>query len=85
MSRRGKKKSGKVTLTPEKPREAIRKLGQNGFRLVNRDGGDWFYSREKNGKRYLVMVSVHPRELGKPFVKNIIRKSGKTNSEWAEL
>lgn len=79
------KGAGKIKLVPEKPREAIRKLFKNGFKLSNAVGGDHFYFKIKGGKHYLVLVSVHPKELGKPFIKNIIRKSGKTNEEWVSL
>lgn len=80
-----RKPSGKIRLTPEKPKEAIRKLEKNGFGLVKQEGGDWYYSRIKNGKQYVAFVSVHPRDLGIPFVKLIIRRSGKTNEEWVGL
>lgn len=80
-----KKKKGKVKLVPERPREAIRKLEKNGLKLVNRKGGDWYFMRVKDGKRYLTPVSVHSKKLGKPFVKLIICKSGKTNEEWVNL
>ncbi len=76
---------GKIKLVPEKPKDAIKKLERNGFKCKNKRGGDWVYSRIKNGERKAVLVSVHPKELGIPFVKNIIRKSGKNNEEWANL
>mgnify|MGYP001588843285 CR=1 FL=1 len=82
---RSKKPTWKIRLVPEKPKEAIRKIEKNGFRLVNRVGGDWFYSRIKDGEERLVLISVHPKELGNPFVKNIIRKAGKSNKEWVSL
>ncbi len=80
-----KKPAGKIKLTPEKPKDAIRKLEKNGFKCENRHGGDWFFSKIKNGERKIALVSVHPKELGMPFIKNIIRTSGKTNKEWVNL
>jgi len=80
-----KKPTGKTRITPEKPIKVIKKLEKNGFKLVNKEGGDWFYAKKKNGELLLVLVSVHPKELGKSFVKNIIRKSKKTNKEWVNL
>lgn len=80
-----KKPSGRIKLLPEKPREAIRKLEKNGFRCVNKRGGDWYFLKRKDNKDLVVYISVHPKELGKPFVKNIIRTSGKTNEEWVSL
>jgi len=76
---------GGIRLTPEKPKNAIKKLERNGFKCENKRGGDWIYSKIKNGERKVVLVSVHPRDLGIPFVKNIIRNSGKTNEEWVNL
>ena len=81
-----KKKGEKIKLVPERPQDVIKKLKKNGLKLVNKKGGDWYYMRVKNGKRYLAPVSVHPgRKLGKPFIKLVIRKSGKTNQEWVNL
>ena len=79
------KPGGKIKITPEKPKNAIKKLEKNGFVCRNRRGGDWFYSKIKNGVRKVALVSVHPKDLGIPFVKNIIRSSGKTNEEWVNL
>lgn len=75
----------KIKIVPEKPKNAIKKLEKNGFRLKSRKGGDWFYSKIIDRSEKLVLVSVHPKELGKPFVKNIIRKANKTNEEWVNL
>jgi predicted RNA binding protein YcfA (HicA-like mRNA interferase family) len=80
-----KKPVGKIKIIPLKPKEAIKKLEKNGFKCINKDGGDWYYFKEKDGKQFLVDVSVHPRELGKPMIKNIIRSAGKTNEEWVKL
>jgi len=48
-------------------------------------GGDWYFLKRKINKDLIACVSVHPKELGKPFVKNIIRNSEKTNEEWIGL
>ncbi|MFQ6049978.1 MAG: type II toxin-antitoxin system HicA family toxin [Candidatus Paceibacterales bacterium] len=80
-----KKPRGKPRLIPEKPKEVIKKLEKNGFRCVNRRGGDWYFLKRKGNKDLVVCVSVHPKELGKPFIKNIIRTSKKTNEEWLNL
>lgn len=76
----------KIKLTPEKPKAAIRKLEKNGFTLHKQSGGDWYYTKIKKGQRLLVPVSVHHgKDLGKPFIKFIIRRSKKTNKEWVNL
>lgn len=80
-----KKPVGKIKIVPEKPDKAIRKLERNGFKCINQDGGHLYYFRKKDDKELLVCVPVHPKELGKPLVKNIIRKSNKTNEEWVSL
>ena len=80
-----KKPSGKLKLLPEKPKEAIRKLKKNGFSCINKRGGDWYFLKRKGDRDLMACVSVHPKELGKPFVKNIIRTSDKTNEEWINL
>ena len=80
-----KRLAPKPKLTPEKPKVAIRKLEKNGFELHKQNGGDWWYTKVKDGKRLLVPMSVHPKDLGVPFVKLIIRRSKKTNEEWVNL
>lgn len=80
-----KKPAGKIKLSPIKPKDAIRKLENNGFICEEKHGGDWIYSRLKNGERKAVIVSVHPKDLGIPYVKYIIRASGKINEEWLGL
>lgn len=88
-----KKPAGKVKITPQMPKEAERKLFKNGFVIKNAHGGDIFYVKmnngkpvlDQNGKEILAMISHHPKELGKGFVKNIIRKSKKTKEEWINL
>ena len=81
-----KKPGGKIKLTPEKVGNAIKKLKKNGFKLKDKHGGDWFFSKIIHRKEELVLVSVHPsKELGIHLVKNIIRKAKKNNKEWVNL
>jgi len=80
-----KKLSKKIKIVPEKPERAIKKLKKNGFTLKNKVGSHFYFYKEKNGKEWLACVFIHPKELGKPAIKNIIRNSGKTNEEWINL
>lgn len=80
-----KKLSKKIKIVPEMPKRAIRKLEKNGFTLKNIVGSHFYYYKKKDREDKLVCVFVHPKELGKPAIKNIIRKSGKTNKEWVSL
>ena len=80
-----KKLSRKIKIVPEKPGKAIKKLEKNGFFLKNKVGSHFYYYKKKDEKEFLVCVFVHPKELGKPAIKNIIRNSGKTNEEWVSL
>lgn len=80
-----KRPSGKLRIVPEQPKKAIRKLEKNGFVLKNTVGSHFYYYKEKDKEDKLVCIFVHPKELGKPAIKNIIRKSGKTNKEWVTL
>ncbi len=80
-----KKLSKKIKIVPEKAGKAIRKLKKNGFVLKSKTGSHFYFYRKKNEKDYLVCIFVHPKELGKPAIKNIIRNSGKTNEEWISL
>jgi predicted RNA binding protein YcfA (HicA-like mRNA interferase family) len=88
-----KKPAGKTKFTPEKPRNAEKKLFKNGFVIKSKHGGDIYYVKVKNekpvlnenGKQIIAMISHHPKELGKDFVRNIIRKSKKTTKEWINL
>jgi len=45
-----KKPRGKLKIVPEKPNEAIRKLEKNGFKCVNKRGGDWYFLKRKDKK-----------------------------------
>ena len=81
-----KKPAGKIKLVPVKPKEAIRRIEKNGWKLKNKDGGHWFYSKIIDGEEELVLILMHPtEELGKPYVRYIIRKTRKTNKEWINL
>lgn len=80
-----KKLSRKIKIVPEKPGKAIKKLEKNGFVPKSKTGSHFYYYKKKEEKEYLVCVFVHPKELGKPAIKNIIRNSGKTNEEWVSL
>ena len=79
------KKPSKIRIVPEKPQKAIKKLEKNGFALKNKVGSHFYYYKKKDGRDRLACVFVHPKELGKPAIKNIIRNSGKTNQEWVSL
>ena len=81
-----KKPAGKIKLTPIKPLDAIKKIKKNGWREKNKDGPYWVYSKIADGKEELVIIHMHPtEELGIPYVKHIIKKTGKTNDEWVNL
>ncbi len=81
-----KKKTGeKPKLSPEKAEEIIRKLKKNGFKLEATKGNRYIFSHIKDGKRKAVEVHHHPKPRGKEVIKNIIRKSAKTNKEWVGL
>lgn len=80
-----KKSSKKIKIVPEKPKEAIRKLKKNGFIFKRSEGSHHYFYKNKDGEDKLVCVFVHPKDLGKPAVKNIIHNSGKTNEEWMNL
>ena len=81
-----KKPAGKIKLSPVKPEEAIKRISKNGWKSKNKIGGDWFYSKTIDGEEELVLIPMHPtKELGKPYVRYIIRKTKKTNEEWIDL
>lgn len=83
MHRRESKR--KPRLSPEKTKEIIRKLKKNKFKLEATKGARHIFSRTKSGERKVVEVHMHPKPRGKPVIKNIIRKAGKTNKEWVGL
>lgn len=79
------KKQKIVKIGSEKPRECIRKLKKNGFKLQRIKGSHQFFYRRKEGRSCLVLVALHTKELGKDSVKNIIRQAGKDKQEWVEI
>jgi len=71
-----------VKIGSEKPRECVRKIKKNGFRLKRSKGSHQFFYRKKQGKDYLVLIAMHGKELRRESVKNIIRQAGKDEGEW---
>lgn len=88
-----KKLGKKIKIAPIKPKEAERRLFKNGFKFLKSEGADRYYVKmnnekpvkDKDGKEIVSFVSFHPKELGRPITKLIIKKARKTNEEWVNL
>lgn len=69
-------------LLPMKPREVIKILEDNEFEFVKQKGSHRKFAKIINGRKLIVIVPIHDREITKGVLLDIIKSSEKNREEF---